>query len=189
VHHYHILRPADPPKTEKSADQTVQDLQRDMQDLQAAKVQDSQHDMQDLQTATSSEPANSANFTCKTLQFEPANFAENPPKKESPKDSQERESSLRSDSARARARARETELPDDWVATVKHIALAKSLGFDERGFNLEVDKMRSWAEAKGAKCIRWDSRFRIWLITASERLPRKPNGHDLFADVGQRVAL
>jgi len=98
VHHYHILRPAEPSKAANSAPKddvdTANSAYQEPQDL---------HDnAQELHVADAAEPANPAKFTCKTPQIEPANLAENPPKKEPPKDSPKRET---------RRRAREPDPP------------------------------------------------------------------------------
>jgi biotin operon repressor len=79
------------------------------------------------------------------------------PKKESPKKESPKV---------LRAQARATRLPEDWQPNEKHIALAKTLGFTQLTFEREADKMRDWAAAKGAKCIDWNARFRVWLRNA-----------------------
>lgn len=58
---------------------------------------------------------------------------------------------------------RATPLPDDWAPTEAHRILATERGID---CDLEAEKMRDWAAAKGETGKDWDARFRNWLRNA-----------------------
>ena len=62
-----------------------------------------------------------------------------------------------------RTRKRATPLPDDWAPTEAHRILAAERGID---CDLEAEKMRDWAAAKGETGKDWDARFRNWLRNA-----------------------
>ncbi len=67
-------------------------------------------------------------------------------------------------------------LPDGWTPTDAHRQLAAELGVD---CDLEVEKMRDWALAKGESRKDWDATFRNWLRNAKPRgYSRRSRGAD-----------
>jgi hypothetical protein len=68
-------------------------------------------------------------------------------------------------------RKRACRLPDDWAPTPAHAGQAAVLHLD---LDLEADKLRDWATAKGETRVDWDATFRNWLRNAH---PPADNGH------------
>lgn len=75
----------------------------------------------------------------------------------------EGEKGRRGEGEKGVTRKRATPLPDDWIPTDAHRALAAERGVD---CGLEASKMRDWATAEGKTGKDWNARFRLWLNSA-----------------------
>ena len=86
----------------------------------------------------------------------------------------------------------------DWAPSVADADHVRAIGLDPVRC---ADKMRAWAESKGAKVVNWDARFRQWAYEERDRIeerqqrnggtngrpvgPSKPHAPDEYRDDGR----